>query len=66
MKPWHLIQSYKVLGVTGYLEIRYGAGMHKVPLWTSLLFFFLIFFRMEERDTQEYITEAFKTGQGIF
>lgn len=38
MKPRHLIQSYKALGVTGYLEIRCGAEMHRVPLWTSPFF----------------------------
>lgn len=51
MKPWHLIQSYNVLGVTGYLEIRYGAGMHRVPLWTSLFFFPDFFSDGRERHT---------------
>lgn len=50
MKPWHLIQNYKALWVTGYLEIMYGAGMHKVRLWTSP-FYSLIFLDIRERHT---------------
>lgn len=37
-EPGHLMQSYKVLGVTGYLGIRYGAGTPKVPLRTLPFF----------------------------
>lgn len=64
MEPWHLIQSYRVLGVTGCLKIRYGAGIPKVSL-RALPFFSMICVWTGERDIQQRIKEVFKTGQGI-
>lgn len=49
IEPLHLIESYIVLGVTGYLGIRYGAGLLKGLLWT--LSFSLILFGLG-RETE--------------